>query len=95
MFFFPHLRLHPGVLSLLWTNSRLRSEGSKLLLAPHCGSRLISPIIFRIRASMSLTVIVNSIHWVVLLSENSSLKAYYRGDKVNSYRGTLHGVAIG
>lgn len=44
---------------------------------------------------MSLTVIVNSIYWVVLLSENSSLKAYYRGDKINSYRGTLHGVAIG
>lgn len=44
---------------------------------------------------MSLTLTVNSTRWVVTLSKNSSLKAYCKGDKTNSYSGTSHTVTTG
>lgn len=39
---------------------------------------------------MSLTLIVNSSHWVVPLSKNSSLKVHFKGDKIYSYSGTSY-----
>lgn len=42
------------------------------------------------RAIMFLTLIVNSTHWVVPLSKNSSLKVHSKGDKIYSYSETSY-----